>query len=118
MYLTWIALPLLSALISALLGRKIGKKGSQIISCITISISTILGIIGFYEVCIASAPVSIELTNWINLELLQINWGLNWDSLTVAMLLPVLIVSTAVNIYSIGYMSEDPHNQRFFCAPR
>ena len=27
---------------------------------------------------------------------------------------PVLIVSSLVHIYSIGYMSHDPHNQRFF----
>src|SRR5882757_2676540 len=30
------------------------------------------------------------------------------------MLLPVLIVSLLVHIYSIGYLSADPHNQRFF----
>ena len=30
------------------------------------------------------------------------------------MLIPVLIVSSLVHIYSIGYMSHDPHNQRFF----
>lgn len=30
------------------------------------------------------------------------------------MLLPVIIVSTIVHIYSIGYMSDDPHQQRFF----
>ena len=38
----------------------------------------------------------------------------NFDSLTVSMLIPVLIVSSLVHIYSIGYMSHDPHNQRFF----
>lgn len=31
-----------------------------------------------------------------------------------SMLLPVLIVSSLVHFYSIGYMSHDPHNQRFF----
>jgi len=30
------------------------------------------------------------------------------------MLIPVLIVSLLVHFYSIGYMSHDPHNQRFF----
>jgi NADH-ubiquinone oxidoreductase chain 5 len=30
------------------------------------------------------------------------------------MLLPVLIVSSLVHIYSISYMSHDPHNPRFF----
>lgn len=30
------------------------------------------------------------------------------------MLIPVLIISSLVHIYSIEYMSHDPHNQRFF----
>lgn len=30
------------------------------------------------------------------------------------MLIPVLIISSLVHYYSIGYMSHDPHNQRFF----
>ena len=30
------------------------------------------------------------------------------------MLIPVLIVSSVVHVYSISYMSNDPHNQRFF----
>jgi NADH-ubiquinone oxidoreductase chain 5 len=30
------------------------------------------------------------------------------------MLIPVLFVSTLVHIYSVSYMGEDPHNQRFF----
>nr|YP_010449366.1 NADH dehydrogenase subunit 5 [Colletotrichum orbiculare MAFF 240422]UTT73792.1 NADH dehydrogenase subunit 5 [Colletotrichum orbiculare MAFF 240422] len=30
------------------------------------------------------------------------------------MLIPVLIISSLVHLYSISYMSADPHNQRFF----
>lgn len=30
------------------------------------------------------------------------------------MLLPVLIISSLVHLYSISYMGNDPHNQRFF----
>jgi NADH:ubiquinone oxidoreductase subunit 5 (subunit L)/multisubunit Na+/H+ antiporter MnhA subunit len=30
------------------------------------------------------------------------------------MLIPVLIVSLLVHLYSVGYMGEDPHVQRFF----
>ncbi|KAK2121981.1 NADH dehydrogenase subunit 5 [Fusarium oxysporum II5] len=32
----------------------------------------------------------------------------------ISMLIPVLIISSLVHFYSIGYMSHDPHNQRFF----
>jgi NADH-ubiquinone oxidoreductase chain 5 len=30
------------------------------------------------------------------------------------MLLPVLIVSSLVHVFSVNYMAEDPHQQRFF----
>ena len=30
------------------------------------------------------------------------------------MLIPVLFISTMVHLFSIDYMSNDPHNQRFF----
>lgn len=30
------------------------------------------------------------------------------------MLIPVLIISSLVHIYSVGYMSHDPQHNRFF----
>ncbi len=45
---------------------------------------------------------------------MSVDWGFMFDSLTISMLLPVLVVSSMVHVYSISYMSEDPHNQRFF----
>jgi len=30
------------------------------------------------------------------------------------MLIPILIISSLVHIYSISYMNTDPHNPRFF----
>ena len=45
---------------------------------------------------------------------MSVDWAFMFDSLTVSMLLPVLIVSSMVHVYSISYMSSDPHNQRFF----
>jgi hypothetical protein len=114
MYLTILTLPLLSAIITGFLGRKIGNKGSYIISTIALVLCGLLSIITFYEVGISESPVSIKLISWIDLELLDINWGFYFDSLTVSMQLPIVIVSTCVHLYSIGYMNSDPHNQRFF----
>ena len=45
---------------------------------------------------------------------MSVDWAFMFDSLTVSMLLPVLVVSSMVHVYSISYMSADPHNQRFF----
>ena len=114
MYLTIIVLPLLASIISGFFGRKIGVTGSHLIACISLVLTTILSIIAFVEVGINNTPVLIENFKWIDSESLNISWNFSFDSLTVSMLIPVLIVSSLVHIYSIGYMSHDPHNQRFF----
>nr|QCX31970.1 NADH dehydrogenase subunit 5 [Nadvornikia sorediata] len=114
MYLAIIILPLLGSIFSGFFGRKIGVSGSQIITSSSVIITTLLAIVGFTEVGLNNIPVSVHLFKWIDSESLNIIWGFNFDSLTVSMLIPVLIVSSLVHIYSIGYMSHDPHNQRFF----
>ena len=114
MYLSLIIFPLLASIISGFLGRKIGKTGSQILTSFSIFFTTILSINVFIELGFNNIPVLIKLFKWIDSESLNIYWGFNFDSLTVSMLLPVLIVSLLVHIYSIGYMSADPHIPRFF----
>ena len=114
MYLAIIVLPLLGSIASGFFGRKVGVSGSQIITCSSVIITTFLAIIAFIEVGLNNIPVSVNLFKWVDSESLNILWGFNFDSLTVSMLIPVLIVSSLVHIYSIGYMSHDPHNQRFF----
>jgi NADH-ubiquinone oxidoreductase chain 5 len=114
MYLAIIVLPLLGSIISGFFGRKIGVHGAQIITCSSVVVTTIMAILAFIEVGLNNIPVSIKLFRWIDSESLNIIWGFHFDSLTVSMLIPVLIVSSLVHIYSIGYMSNDPHNQRFF----
>ena len=114
MYLIMIILPLLSSISSGFFGRKIGVSGSHMIACTSIITTTFLATIAFFEVGLNNIPVSIKLFRWIDSESLNVLWSFNFDSLTVSMLIPVLIVSSLVHVYSIGYMSHDPHNQRFF----
>lgn len=114
MYLSIIILPLLGSIVSGFFGRKIGVSGAQFITTFSVIMTTILAVLAFFEVGLNNIPVTIELFRWIDSEWFNINWGFNFDSLTVAMLLPVLIISSLVHIYSISYMSSDPHNQRFF----
>ena len=114
MYLTIIILPLMGSIVSGFFGRKVGVTGAQIITCSSLIITTFLAIVAFLEVGMTNIPVSIKLFRWIDSESLNVLWSFNFDSLTVSMLIPVLIVSSLVHIYSVGYMSHDPHNQRFF----
>lgn len=114
MYLSILVLPLLGSIVSGFLGRKIGVTGSHFITSTALIISSGLAAIAFYEVGICGSPVSIQFMSWIDSESMNVSWGLLFDSLTVSMLIPILFVSTLVHIYSISYMAEDPHNQRFF----
>lgn len=114
MYLAIIILPLLGSIVSGFFGRKVGVSGAQLITCLSVFTTTALSILAFFEVGMNNAPVSIHLFRWIDSESLNVLWSFNFDSLTVSMLIPVLIVSSLVHLYSIGYMSHDPHNQRFF----
>jgi hypothetical protein len=114
MYLSILTLPLLGSLISGFMGRKIGVTGAQFITITCLILSSILASIAFYEVGLSGSPVYINLGSWIDSEFLLINWEFTFDQITVAMLIPVLYISTLIHIYSISYMSEDPHIPRFF----
>lgn len=114
MYLAIIMLPLLGSIVSGFFGRKVGVTGSQVITCGSVLVTSMLSVLAFIEVGLNNTPVSVQLFRWVDSESLNVFWSFNFDSLTVSMLIPVLIVSLLVHIYSIGYMAHDPHNQRFF----
>lgn len=114
MYFSIIFLPLLSTIVAGLFGRYIGRSGTYLLSCSLIFASAFLAIVSFFEVGLNHNVVSLYLFPWINSELLETNIAFVFDSLTVSMLLPVLIVSSLVHLYSVDYMGHDPHPQRFF----
>ena len=108
MYILILILPLLGSLFSGLSGRFIGIKGSEIITCSCLIISSLLMTNAFYEVCLSSSPVYINLGYWLNSELLSISWELKFDQLTVSLGIAVLYCSSLIHIYSISYLSSDP----------
>ena len=108
-----IFLPLLAALVSGFFGGKIGNRASQIITSSFVSISALLSIYIFYDVIINDYSNNILITKWISSGLLDVNWSIKIDQLSAVMLVVVTLVSAIVHIYSIGYMSHDPHQPRF-----
>jgi hypothetical protein len=113
MYLSIIILPLLGSIVSGFFGRKIGDRGAQFITTLCVIITTILAVIAFFEVGFNNVPISVGLFRWIDSQV-YLNWGFNFDGLSVAMLIPVLTISSLVHLFSISYMHSDPHNPRFF----
>ena len=113
MEISIIALPLIAAIISGFFGKLIGDRNSEIITSLLVTISAILSAIVLYEVIINQYQDNIIIATWISSGSLDVNWSMKIDSLSAIMLVVVTSVSSLVHIYSIGYMSHDPHKPRF-----
>lgn len=113
MYILILVLPLISAIVSGIWGRKIGIKGAGIFSCVTLFVSFCVVLIYNWKITILGELVYIPLWTWFSSELLNVHVSLQFDSLTCIMLMVVITVSLLVHIYSTSYMSGDPHVQRF-----
>jgi NADH-ubiquinone oxidoreductase chain 5 len=113
MYLLLIFLPLIGSFCAGLFGKKLGPFGA---SCVTVSclwFTFFVSLFVFYEVSLLNCCVYIKLTPWINSEMLNVDWGFLFDSLTVVMCCVVTFVSSIVHLYSTEYMAYDPHLPRF-----
>ena len=108
-----IALPLVASIISGFFGKFIGDRNSEIVTSLMVTISALLSLLVFYEVIINQFEDNIIIATWINSGSLNVNWSMKIDSLSAVMLVVVTSVSSLVHIYSIGYMSHDPHKPRF-----
>ncbi|MDA9646399.1 NADH-quinone oxidoreductase subunit L [Candidatus Pelagibacter sp.] len=106
-------LPLLASIISGFFGKYIGDKNSEIITSVFVSISSLISLILFYEVIVNNYESNVVIATWINSGTINVNWSIKVDALSSVMLVVITLVSSLVHIYSIGYMSHDPHKPRF-----
>ena len=106
-------LPLTAAILSGFFSKIIGEKFCSYITSLFTSISAILSIIIFYNVIFNGYENNLLIAKWINSGSLDVNWSIKIDSLSSVMLVVVNLISSIVHIYSIGYMSHDPHKPRF-----
>ncbi|MGV3575004.1 MAG: NADH-quinone oxidoreductase subunit L [Devosia sp.] len=118
-------LPLVGALIAGFLGRSIGHRPSEFITTGLLLIAAVLSWIVFIPVAFGdglvgavgdgqAAVLKVEIMRWIQVGDMDLRWTLRVDTLTAIMLVVVNTVSALVHLYSIGYMSDDPHRSRFF----
>jgi len=114
MYQAIVFLPLLGALIAGLFGRLIGARPAELITTLFLFVSAILSWIAFVRVGFGHIDERVVLFTWMQSGDLKVDWALRVDALTAVMLVVVTTVSALVHLYSIGYMHEDPHRQRFF----
>ena len=110
---TLVFLPLLGSIISGFFGRYIGDRNSEIVTSTFVTISAILSLIIFFDVTFNNYENNLVIATWINSGLLDVNWSIKVDPISSVMLVVVCLISSLVHIYSIGYMSHDPHKTRF-----
>ena len=107
-------LPLLNFL-GLIFSEFLGIKGTIYlnISCMLLTFILSIYILENTLFNIESSPIFLPIWVWIDIELLQVEFGGFFDSLTAIMLFVVTFISLLVHIYSCEYMKNDPHLQRF-----
>jgi NADH-quinone oxidoreductase subunit L len=114
MYSAIVFLPLIGACLAGFFGRWLGAKPSGIITSTFLSVAAALSWVAFYRVGFTGEDLRITVLPWVQSGDLQANWMLRIDTVTAVMLVVVNTVSALVHIYSIGYMSHDDGQPRFF----
>tara|TARA_A100001234_G_scaffold44690_1_gene37014 strand:+ start:291 stop:2219 length:1929 start_codon:yes stop_codon:yes gene_type:complete len=107
-------LPLLGSLVVGFFGKKLNLILSHIFSCTMIIIPFFLSLYFLNLTLSENYNLVVPLFEWLKSGNLITEWSLRLDLLTSVMLVVVTSVSSLVHIYSIGYMSHDPHQTRFF----
>jgi NADH-quinone oxidoreductase subunit L len=114
MYAATVFLPLFGAAVAGLLGRWIGPRGAQGVSCGSMLLAAVLAVPMCYQVAGLGNPRDVDVFSWIHSGDLDIVWSLRFDQLSAVMVTMVTWVSAMIHLYSIGYMAHDRSIQRFF----
>jgi NADH-quinone oxidoreductase subunit L len=112
------ALPLAGFLITAAIGRRLGKNAHWI-PVLLVGASWAIAMVVVVTVLTGGAPFAegghtVKLWDWIPAGAFHVEAAFFVDNLTACLLIVVTTIGLLVHVYSIGYMSHDPGYWRFF----
>ena len=107
-------LPALMALVTGLTTKTIKVRHAQWLTCGGMGVALGCALYLFCTIALGEQTFVVNLAPWIQSGTFSVNWALKVDTLTAVMLVVVTLVSTMVHIYSVGYMSHDDSQTRFF----
>jgi NADH-ubiquinone oxidoreductase chain 5 len=107
-----ILLPFIGFIGASTFGRLLGV-GACYLTVFNIFLSFCFSCILGFKILTSNYCYTLVLYPWIYSDILQINWGFQFDSLTFVMLFVITSISTLVHLYSLEYMEQDPHLIRF-----
>ncbi len=113
MFVEAVFLPLISSLIAGFFGKTLGDRTTNFISCAILILAAIMSCFIFMDVALAGNSTVVELLPWMTSGTLEFSWALKFDTLSAVMVFVVLVVSSCVHVYSVGYMHHDKSQPRF-----
>jgi len=110
-----VAIPLASAAILLLLGKKADKWGHWL-GVLAVGASFVLGLILFFSLRGLDGNRSAEqsLFDFIAVGKLHVDFGLLFDPLSGVFVLLITGVGSLIHIYAVGYMEHDEGRRKFF----
>jgi NADH-quinone oxidoreductase subunit L len=111
-------LPLAGFVITAAVGRRLGKQAHWIPVGLVV-VAWVIGMVVAFGALTHAEPFGetghgVALYEWIPAGAFVVEASFFVDTLTACLLIVVLTIGMLVHIYSIGYMSHDPGYWRFF----
>jgi NADH-quinone oxidoreductase subunit L len=111
-----IAIPLASAAVLLLLGRRADRWG-HLLGVASIGAAFVLALVYFFQLQgLPSDDRSAELNLFTFLQVgsLNVDFGLLFDPLSAIFVLLITGVGFLIHIYAVGYMAHDPGRRTFF----
>src|SRR5881392_2206888 len=111
-----IAIPLASAAILLLLGRRADRWGHWL-GVGSVGVAFILGLVDFFALRGLPGPYRAAdrtLFTFLEVGKLKITFGLLFDPLSAIFVLLITGVGFLIHLYAVGYMADDPGRRRFF----
>ncbi len=111
-----VAVPLLSAAVLLLLGRRADRWGHWLgvlasTASFVVAAVLLVGLLGLPE---ADRVQDVTLGTWFDAGALSLDAGLRVDPLSLTFVLLVTFVGTLIHVYSVAYMEHDTDRRRFF----
>ncbi len=106
--------PFFGFLFNVFFGKSAGKSISGSIGTIAIAIPFAISLNFFFQINQTQQAISVDLFEWIQISNFKISFGFLLDQLSILWLLFVTGIGTLIHLYSISYMHDDEHMNKFF----
>jgi NADH-quinone oxidoreductase subunit L len=109
-----VALPLLSAAVLLLVGRRGDRWGPWLGALVPVVLFVYAVMLFFSVKGQSNREVNLHLYSWIAVGSFKVDAGMLLDPLSLVFVLLITGVGSLIHIYAVGYMAHDEGRRRFF----